>query len=64
MENTVYLHLNGDCHKQKVFSQDLVYQLQGKKLIKSIQDRLIRAKDYLAGMAVKYDPTMAYVVQQ
>ena len=47
VEQTIYFTLNGDCHGQKVFEVDLYYQLQGKKIIKSVQERLIRAKDHI-----------------
>lgn len=43
VDQTVYLNINGTCHGQKVFKKDLQYNLPGKRVIKSLQDRLIQA---------------------
>jgi len=36
VERTTYFKLNGECHGKLVFEEDLKYQIQGKKVIKSI----------------------------
>jgi len=36
VDRTTYFKLNGECHGKQVFEQDLRYQVQGKKVIKSI----------------------------
>lgn len=56
VDQTTYFSLNGECHGQLVFERDLKFQLQGKKVIKSIQERLIRAKDYVFNQIVRIDP--------
>jgi hypothetical protein len=43
VDQTIYINVNGDCHGSKVFKKDLQYSLQGKRVIKSLQDRLIQA---------------------
>jgi hypothetical protein len=45
VESTLFMYINGECHGKKVLSQDLRYQIQGKKLIKSIQGRLLDYKN-------------------
>lgn len=47
VEQIIYFNLNGICHGQKVFESDLQFELNGKKVVKSIQERLIKAKDYI-----------------
>lgn len=41
VDSSMFFIINGECHGQKVFNQDMQYQLQGKKVIKSIQERVI-----------------------
>lgn len=43
VDQSVYININGDCHGQKIFKKDLQFNLQGKRVIKSLQDRLIQA---------------------
>lgn len=54
-----YFKLNGECHGKLVFEQDLKYSIQGKKVIKSIQERLIRAKEHIYNEVVRMDPNVA-----
>lgn len=47
VDTTLHFFINGYCHGQKVLQHDLHFQLHGKKIIKSIQQRLLDYKDYL-----------------
>ena len=56
VEQVTYFKLNGECHGKLVFEHDLKYQIQGKKVIKSIQERLVRAKDHIYNEIVRMEP--------
>lgn len=47
VESSLHFNINGRVHGERVFSNDLHYQLQGKKIIKSIQQRVIDYKEHL-----------------
>ncbi len=36
VDNTLFLYINGDCHGQRVLTHDLRFQLNGKKIVKSV----------------------------
>jgi hypothetical protein len=44
VEQTIMLYINGECHGYRVLQQDMRYQLQGKKIIKSVQQRILDYK--------------------
>lgn len=44
VDTTFHYYLNGECHGYRVFQQDLHFQLQGKKIVKSVQDRILEYK--------------------
>lgn len=50
IETNFQFRINGSCHGHKIFcgSQSLSFSLSGKKVIKSIQDRIISLKQSLA----------------
>ena len=51
IESMIHLRLKASCHGNTLFSPSemtLNFNIQGKKLIKSIQDRILRLKEKLA----------------
>jgi len=56
VDSTFFFNVNGECHGKKIFKKDLTYSLQGKRVIKSLQDRLIQAQDYIHVQLLKADP--------
>ena len=51
IESMIHLRLKATCHGNSLFSppeMTLNFNIQGKKLIKSIQDRILRLKEKLA----------------
>lgn len=58
--------INGTCHGQKVFAENsnsLSFSLSGKKVIKSIQDRILKLKTLLKNHIVKAYPRLQAPVQ-
>ena len=47
VDSNLYFYINGECHGQRVFQHDLRYHLNGKKIIKSIQARLVEFKKHV-----------------
>lgn len=57
----IHLKLGANCHGQKVFGpHDLTINLQisGKKIIKSIQERLLSLKDRLRDQVKEMHPSI------
>lgn len=56
--STVHFRLTGHCHGQGVFApnQAVSFNINGKKLIKSIQDRILNLKSALKDMVQAYHP--------
>lgn len=56
--STVHFRLNGQCHGQNVFAQNqaITFNINGKKLIKSIQDRILSLKSALKDMVQACHP--------
>ncbi|TNV85207.1 hypothetical protein FGO68_gene8034 [Halteria grandinella] len=51
--STLYFYVNGECHGKKVLQQDLRYQLQGKKIVKSVQSRILDFKQAIAEAVIQ-----------
>ena len=47
VDSQISFSLNGICHGQKVFKVDLKWLMHGKKLVKSIQDRVEKLKKHI-----------------
>jgi hypothetical protein len=49
IESSIKFQITGTCHGQQIFENDqaLDYMVSGKKIIKSIQDRLLKLKESL-----------------
>ncbi len=47
VDSNLYFYINGECHGQRVLQHDLRYTLNGKKIIKSIQARLVEFKQHV-----------------
>lgn len=47
VDSNLYFYINGECHGQRVLQHDLRYHLNGKKIIKSIQARLVEFKKHV-----------------
>ncbi|CDW78619.1 UNKNOWN [Stylonychia lemnae] len=47
VDSTFHYYVNGYCHGQKILQHDLHYLLQGKKIVKSIQQRIIDYKEHI-----------------
>eukprot|EP00347_Sterkiella_histriomuscorum_P023513 403334361 len=47
VESTFHYYINGECHGQRILLSDLHYQLQGKKIVKSIQQRITDYKELI-----------------
>lgn len=54
----IHLRLSGQCHGQSLFelNQSITFNINGKKLIKSIQDRILSLKRELADMVMMNHP--------
>ena len=48
--------MNGTCHGQQVFSTDLKWCMHGKKVVKSIQERLIDIKQHILSLVLSSKP--------
>ena len=51
VDSCLFLYINGECHGQRVLQHDIRLQLNGKKIIKSIQARLVEFKKHLGAAA-------------
>ena len=51
VETNLFMYINGECHGQRVLQHDLRFQINGKKIIKSVQARLVEYKRLVAESA-------------
>ena len=55
VEQNFVFTLNGECHGERVFNKDLVFIANGKKIVKSVQDRLLEVKEHLLNQVLQAD---------
>ena len=56
VDSQIQFYMNGHCHGELVFSNDLKWCMHGKKVVKSIQERLIDIKQHILGMVLSNKP--------